>query len=61
MTTFALVLWEIFLWGLLGLGLVAVTAIWLFIAFAVLRTTTEFIKAYKATKNLDLDEDQESW
>lgn len=61
MTEVALVLWQIVLWGLLGLALIAVMAIWLFVTYSVIRTTAEFVKAFKETKNLDLDEEQESW
>lgn len=63
MTDIALVLWQIVLWGLLGIALILVTAIWLFIVYAVIRLVAEFTKAYKDTKDLDLDSDleEESW
>lgn len=61
MTEVALVLWQVVLWGLLGLALIAVMAIWLFVTYSVVRTIAEFMKAFKETKNLDLDEEQESW
>lgn len=61
MTEVSLVLWQVVLWGLLGLSLIAVMAIWLFVTYSVVRTVAEFIKAFKETKNLDLDEDPESW
>lgn len=63
MTDIALVLWQIVLWGLLGIALILVTAVWLFIVYAVIRLVAEFTKAYKDTKNLDLDSDpeEESW
>lgn len=63
MTDIALVLWQIVLWGLLGIALILVTAVWLFIVYAVIRLVAEFTKAYKDTKNLDLDPDleEESW
>ena len=61
MTEVALVLWQVVLWGLLGLALIAVMAIWLFVTYSVVRTVADFIKAFKETKNLDLDEDPESW
>lgn len=53
MTETALVLWEIVLWGLLGLALILVTVVWLFVVYAVIRLVAEFIKAFKATANLD--------
>lgn len=52
---------EILMWGALGLALILMLAVWLFIAFAVVRLVAEFTKAFKETKNLDLDEEQESW
>lgn len=52
---------EILMWGALGLALILMLAVWLFIAFAVVRLVAEFAKAFKETKNLDLDEEQESW
>lgn len=61
MTDIALVLWQIVLWGLLGLSLIVITAVWLFVTYSVVRTVAEFVKAFKETKNLDLDEEQESW
>lgn len=63
MTDIALVLWQIVLWGLLGIALILVTAVWLFIVYAVIRLVAEFTKAFKDTKNLDLDSDpeEESW
>ena len=63
MTDIALVLWQIVLWGLPGISLILITAVWLFIVYAVIRLVAEFTKAYKDTKNLDLDSDpeEESW
>lgn len=63
MTDIALILWQIVLWGLLGIALILVTAIWLFIVYAVIRLVAEFTKAYKDTKDLDLDSglEEESW
>ena len=63
MTDIALLLWQIVLWGLLGIALILVTAVWLFIVYAVIRLVAEFTKAFKDTKNLDLDSDPEekSW
>lgn len=63
MTDIASILWQIVLWGLLGIALILVTAVWLFIVYAVIRLVAEFTKAYKDTKNLDLDSDleEESW
>lgn len=58
MTEVALVLWQIVLWGLLGLALILVTAVWLFVTYAVVRLVAEFIKAYKETANLDEGEYQ---
>lgn len=52
---------EILMWGAIGLALIFMLAVWLFIAFAVVRLVAEFTKAFKETKNLDLDEEQESW
>lgn len=57
MTDIALLLWQIVLWGLLGIALILVTAVWLFIVYAVIRLVAEFTKAFKDTKNLDLDSD----
>lgn len=50
------ILWEIVLWLSLGLALILVTAIWLFVVYAVVRLVAEFVRAFKATKNLDESE-----
>lgn len=64
MTEFGLFMWEVLLHAAVGLGLLIVTIIWMVIAYAVIRLAAEFIKAFKETKNLDLENpevDQESW
>lgn len=55
------VLLQILLWSFLGIALILSLALWLFISYSVLRLVAEFIKAYKDTKDLDLDDDVESW
>lgn len=47
---------SILLWGVMALGLLALTIVWLIIAYAVIRLGAEFIKAYK---NADTIEDAE--
>lgn len=64
MTDFALFLWEMVLYAGLGLFALAVTAIWMVVVYAVIRLVAEFIKAFKETKDLDLDDPEvetESW
>lgn len=64
MTEFGLFMWEVLLYAMLGLGLLIITIIWMIIAYAVIRLGAEFIKAFKETKNLDLEDPQdeeESW
>lgn len=61
MTGLSDVLLQILLWSFLGIALILSLALWLFISYSVLRLVAEFIKAYKETKDLDLDDDVESW
>lgn len=55
------ILLQILMWSFLGIALILSLAVWMFISYSVLRLVAEFIKAYKATKDLDLDDDVESW
>lgn len=61
MTGLSDVLLQILMWSLLGIALIFSLAIWMFISYSVLRLVAEFIKAFKDTKNLDLEDDVESW
>ena len=61
MTGLSDVLLQILLWSFLGIALILSLAVWMFISYSVLRLVAEFIKAYKETKDLDLDDDVESW
>lgn len=56
MTDVSLFLWQAVLWGLLGLALLAVTVVWIVIALAVIRSITDFVRAYKSTKDIDEEE-----
>ena len=59
MTGFALFLWDMVIYAGLALIALSVTVIWLIIAYAVIRLVAEFIKAFKETKNLDLEDPQD--
>lgn len=56
MTDISLFLWQAVLWGLLALALLAVTVVWIVIALAVIRSITDFVRAYKSTKDIDEEE-----
>lgn len=43
-------------WLALSLAFIAVSAAWLYVTYAVIRLTAEFIKAYKETADLDESE-----
>lgn len=47
---------NLLLWLALGLAFIAVTAVWLYVVYAVIRLTAEFIRAYKETADLDESE-----